>query len=89
MEGCAVTKIAIFRPLWARNNTAFEVQAKMYRYLQDNFPVSITIFADERNHFQFDGLNVISISAVSVGSQRVNVSTKHVDLNSPFKNSRL
>ena len=54
-------KIAIFRPRWARNNTAFETQARMYHYLQTHYNLTVTIFADKENHFSYDGLEVIEI----------------------------
>ena len=54
-------KIAIFRPRWAKNNTAFEVQARLYVYLRKKYGLEITVFADKENRFQYEGLNVVDI----------------------------
>lgn len=54
-------KIAIFRPRWAKNNTTFEVQARLYAYLQQTYGLDITIFADVENRFRYPGLNVEEI----------------------------
>lgn len=57
----ATIKIAIFRPRWARNNTAFEVQARLYKYIQSKYNIDFTIFADEENHFRYKDLRVVDI----------------------------
>jgi len=54
-------KVAIFRPLWARTHTAFEVQARMYAYLQQEYGLEVTVFADADNHFRYEGLRVVDV----------------------------
>lgn len=61
-------KIAIFRPRWAKNNTAFEVQARLYVYLRKKYDLEITVFADKENRFQYEGLNVVNIERGAPGS---------------------
>jgi len=56
-------KVAIARPVPARNNTAFQTQADVYSYLREKYPdVEIDIIADASNEFECEGPNVIEVA---------------------------
>lgn len=53
-------KVAIARPFWARNQTAFEVQADLYARIQREHPdVEAHIFADPEFEYQHPELRVV------------------------------
>jgi len=55
-------RVAIARPVPARNNTAFQTQSDVYSYLIEKYPdVEIDIIADASNNFECEGPNVIEV----------------------------